>query len=104
MASVHDAVVAREQGFCALCGVALNGHGQIHHRQPRGMGGSGKRRDTLGNMIHIHASCHEIIESNRTAAYKYGWLVQRGADPDEVEMLYKFKWQLIGEGHEVEAR
>lgn len=96
MGAVHEQVVARENGMCAVCGLSLDGQGQIHHRQPRGMGGSKKRRDTLANMVHIHgASCHPMIESNRAAAYEYGWLVQRGGDPEEVAFLYRFEWVLL---------
>jgi 5-methylcytosine-specific restriction protein A len=100
MGAVHEQVVARENGMCAVCGLSLDGQGQIHHRQPRGMGGSKKRRDTLANMVHVHASCHSMIESNRAAAYEYGWLVQRGANPEETEMLYRFEWKKLGEDSE----
>lgn len=55
---------------------------QIHHRKPRGMGGT---RDPLinstANLILLCQDCHGWVESNRTAAREQGWLVSQHADP-----------------------
>lgn len=42
---------------------------QLHHRQRAG------RRDTVDNLMHICASCHEWIHRNPAVSYESGHLV-----------------------------
>lgn len=66
-----------------MCGVPT---WQIHHRKPRGMGGT---RDPLvnspSNLVLLCGSgtegCHGWVESHRTEAREAGWLVSQHADP-----------------------
>lgn len=73
-------VVARNLGMCLRCNQRPGS--QIHHRIPRGMGGT---RNPIVNtapaLVWICQPCHAEIESYRQTAYVDGWLVRRGADP-----------------------
>jgi hypothetical protein len=89
MSEAHNIVKLRDAGICAACGLPIFGNGHIHHRQPRGMGGSGNRRDTPANMIHVHETCHRTIESHRESAVDRGWIVLRGHNPAETPILYR---------------
>lgn len=73
------------------CEVRIPGHCyerpvNLHHRRPRGMGGS---RDatvaTTANLLAVCGSgttgCHGWIEQHRAVAHDNGWLLRHGADP-----------------------
>ena len=77
-------VLDRAGGKCELCGMPV-GVPHLHHRRPRGMGGS-KRVETGGasNCLVIHPSCHADVESNRQRALDNGWLVSQWRDPATV--------------------
>jgi hypothetical protein len=96
---VRDIITARAKGGCEICFFAIPD--QIHHRRPRGAGGS-KRADTntASNGIAICAACHRMVESNRTEAFTNGWLVRQGHDPAAVPVLrYGSDWvQLNNDG------
>lgn len=88
---VHE----RAKGRCELCGVPADNF-QLHHRRPRGMGGS--KRDETGaaaNALLVHPKCHTWIESNRKEAMKYGYLVSQWADPREVPVYRARTWVLL---------
>lgn len=89
---VVDLVLERAQWSCEMCLVAL-GHRrgkdwQCHHRRARRMGGS-QLPDTNSpaNLLVLCLSCHELVESERSAAYEGGWLVRQNADPAAVLVL-----------------
>jgi 5-methylcytosine-specific restriction protein A len=80
------AVQGRFGGRCARCG----GPGvTVHHRKPRGMGGT---RDPAinypSNLLWLCGNgttgCHGWIEHNRASARRSGWLVPYGRDPTQV--------------------
>lgn len=78
----------RENNNCAVCGLKIPGIGHVHHRQPRGMGGS-SARNTMSNLIYLHPTCHLIhVENNRERAYDNGWLVRSGDDPAQTPLRY----------------
>lgn len=86
----REVVLARAQFCCERCGDALSGEPgvgySVHHRLPRGMGGSRRHNVTsLANLVALCGSgttgCHGWVESNREAAYEAGWLVRQAADP-----------------------
>lgn len=85
----------RANDRCEVCGARTPYH-QIHHRRPRGMGGS---RDPLAgsaaNGLWIHPSCHAKIESNRDEAYEKGYLVHQGHDPSAVPVKVGLHWYLF---------
>ncbi|OIN80191.1 hypothetical protein [Mycobacterium malmoense] len=55
---------------------------QMHHRRPRGMGGS-RRPDTntAANALAVCRRCHNRIESMRTWARGNGFVLPQHADP-----------------------
>jgi hypothetical protein len=67
--------------------------GQVHHRLPRGMGGSSDPAiHSPANLLLLCPECHSWVEKNRTVAYKAGWLVKRGQDPAQVPV------EIVGRG------
>lgn len=98
------AVYDRDQQRCQRCSRNLIGQrGSIHHRVPRGLGGSKDDAlaramgyyvvdlNSLSNLVLICGTgttgCHGEIESRRTQAYEDGWLVHREIDPATVPIL-----------------
>ncbi|MFI0469270.1 HNH endonuclease [Saccharopolyspora sp. 5N102] len=64
--------------LCERCGVALGAN--IHHRRPRGAGGSkDPATNTPSNLLLLCGSgttgCHGWVESYRIIAYRHGWLL-----------------------------
>jgi 5-methylcytosine-specific restriction enzyme A len=85
-AKVRQQIHARSRMRCERCGRSvIFGGGEIHHRQPRGMGGS-RRPETNdpANLVMLCDDCHRWVESNRREAYRTGWLVRRGQNPADV--------------------
>jgi hypothetical protein len=79
--------MARAAGKCERCGRAIvPGYRSLHHRRPRGMGGS---RDPLtdhpANFVDLCGSgttdCHGDLESFRLLAKRFGWILPQGSDP-----------------------
>ena len=69
---VRKQIKERSKERCEVCG-ALALHPQIHHRRPRGMGGSKDPvTGSAANGIWIHATCHSKIESQRSWAVDLG--------------------------------
>jgi len=82
-AAVVDLIWDRDKGSCARCGRGLARYRRgsdwaIHHRRPRGIGGSGKRSPWVNlpaNGVCLCTGCHEWVEANRRDAIAAGWLV-----------------------------
>lgn len=78
----RDALL-RNGGICELCGAARAT--DVHHRQPRGMGGARGQRaarvNALSNALALCRVCHDTVERDRPAAIAHGWLVPRHEDP-----------------------
>lgn len=100
---VRKTVLIRAQGNCERCGRNLaNVPSSVHHRRPRGMGGS---KDPAINdpeaCVVLCGSgttgCHGDIESNREQAIEHGWLVPRRdpRHPREVPVFIAGGWYLI---------
>jgi hypothetical protein len=97
----RELVIDRALGCCEICGRILFderarvvGPYSVHHRQPRGMGGSSRREiNSPANLLLLcgdattPGGCHAHVESNRALAYGNGWLVRASADPAEVPVL-----------------
>lgn len=78
------AVIERDL-MCLRCGSA---GGQIHHRKPRGAGGtSDPAINGMANLVWVCQSCHSYIESHRNYAYADGWLVHRECDFETVHLV-----------------
>ena len=96
--TVRD-VHARAGGRCERCGTSDSYRWSLHHRKPRGMGGTKDPAiNSPANILFLCGSgtegCHGWVESNRQVAYEQGLLVHREDDPDEipVELRYGTVW------------
>lgn len=82
-----EVVLWRAEYRCERCGERP--YEQIHHRKPRGMGGS--RNDPginlPSNLICLCRVCHEWVERNRETSYEHGWLVRREHSPSATPVL-----------------
>lgn len=90
-------VLDRAGGCCELCGRLLHdgttwiaAH-SVHHRRPRGAGGStAADTNTAPNLLLLCGSattadgCHAHVEAHRAEAIAFGWLVPQGHDPSAV--------------------
>ena len=96
-AHVRDTILARAKGGCEVCFFAQPD--QIHHRRPRGAGGSkAVDTNTASNALAICAACHRMVESNRKEAFTNGWLVHQGHDPASVPVLrFGSDWVLLAD-------
>lgn len=81
--------LARNHGLCEACGTARAT--DVHHRQPRGMGGArgarAARVNRLSNALALCRVCHDYAERNRPEAEARGWLVPRHEDPADTPAL-----------------
>lgn len=84
-------VLKRDSSLCVMCGAGAD---EVHHRRPRGIGGT---RDPLvaygmGNLVSLCRDCHSGAESQRAKARDLGWLIPHGeADPERTPVLH---WRL----------
>jgi len=80
-------LVRARAGFrCEKCGTRSSLRWSIHHRIPRGMGGSKNPiLNSPANLLLLCGSgtegCHGWVESNRTESYAAGLLLRRWQDP-----------------------
>jgi len=93
---IELAVMERDSHSCIVCGLPVAGtrgyHWSIHHRQPRGMGGTKNRHINLpSNLVvvcgHGTYGCHGRIERERARSYDVGYLVRRPAMPAREPIL-----------------
>jgi hypothetical protein len=85
-------VIARAGGVCEVCGEKPTRDGSIHHRRPRGMGGTRNPEiNSPTNLMYLCGSgttgCHGWIESNRNDARVLGYLLRSGDDALETPVL-----------------
>ena len=81
--ATRQLVIDRAQRRCERC---RDWGSQIHHRKPRGMGGTRNPQiNAPSNLVFLCFDCHEWIERNRDAARMSGWLVPRNDDPELIE-------------------
>lgn len=101
----RHAIYQRAFFECEFCGQENFAHGiSIHHRKPRGMGGTKKKEiNDPSNLLLLCGSgttgCHGWIESNREQAYEMGLLVRQSDNPLEISFLDKAgnKWKLAND-------
>ncbi len=87
----------RDRLKCVICGKPSE---QIHHRRPRGMGGTARKTTNLpANGLTLCGSgtqgCHHTVESRRDLALENGWIVRQHQDPAEVPVLIHGDWWLL---------
>lgn len=106
---VRNQVYERSQGKCEWCGQPPSWGSSVHHRKPRGMGGSRKVHvNAAANLLFLCGSgvtgCHGWVESNRQEAVTYGLLVPRPAFPATTPIFYRRKrWVLLQDDGSVTA-
>lgn len=82
--------IRKRAGFqCEVCTTQLGPTGEhmahIHHRRPRGMGGStDPMTGHVTNGLLLCPTCHVKIESHRDWALDRGFLVHQGQNPATV--------------------
>lgn len=104
-ALIHD----RGNGLCEICGAAEIE--QIHHRRPRGMGGT-RRASTnqAANGLGVCSVHHDVAEGqsvtdrfmrrihgSRERSERYGWLISKhtAAEPRTVPVRLVYGWVLL---------
>lgn len=98
-----QAVKDRAGNACERCGTTRAARFSLHHRRPRGMGGS-KRADvhSPANLLYLCGSgtegCHGWVESNRQAAYDAGLLLWQQQVPTEVPVALRRGTVLLDDG------
>jgi len=100
---VRAQVLSRASYKCERCGIPLSQgfYYSLHHRTPRGMGGTKAERLNLpSNLVAICGSgttgCHGFIESNRVMADDEGWLVSRYEESAEIPLfIYGVGWRYL---------
>lgn len=91
-------VLARDGGRCFLCSAAAS---DVHHRVPRGSGGSSRNPEihSPSALISLCRACHSKIETRREWALGEGLLVSRGTDPADTPVKGLDGWQrLLADG------
>lgn len=86
-------VLDRDLYRCIRCGAYIGPFGDysIHHRRPRGMGGSKRpETDLPANLLTLCGSgttgCHGYIESHREEAYEQGLLLHQTDNPEGISV------------------
>lgn len=100
--AVRRTVTERAGGACERCGRAITGDYSIHHRKPRGMGGTrDPKANSPANLVLLCGSatspdgCHTAVERFRQAAINTGYIVTRTADPEGVPIKLVSGWYLL---------
>lgn len=96
------AVLERDEHQCVRC---THPHGlQVHHRRPRGAGGTSRPEIAYGmaNLVTLCLHCHEETESRRENARRFGYLVPSTHLPASVPIwLGPREWCLLTDAGEV---
>lgn len=82
-ADVVELIWERDRGACARCGRGLvrSRRGEdwaVHHREPRGRGGAGRKRWWVNlpcNGVLLCTECHVEVEKKRAEAVEAGFIV-----------------------------
>lgn len=102
--STVEAVLSRAGRQCEACGATVGDRRgvdfSIHHRRPRGMGGTQWFGANLTSNLMLlcgtgTTGCHGYVESHRTASIACGWLVPNWLDPTEVPAVVNREFVLL---------
>lgn len=92
----------RAGGCCERCGKIITNEYSIHHRKPRGMGGtSDPAVNSPANLVLLCGSattpdgCHTAVERFRQSAITTGYIVTRTADPATIPIKRHNGWFLL---------
>jgi 5-methylcytosine-specific restriction protein A len=102
--AVRRVITEREGGMCAICGRQRGT--QIHHRRPRGMGGSRRHNtSTPACGLLVCDICHlgrDGVERQRSQALQNGWLVPQNKNPADCKVLYRYEWVRLDDAGGIE--
>jgi 5-methylcytosine-specific restriction endonuclease McrA len=102
-------VLDRDDLTCVRCGKPAHlAHYSIHHRKPRGMGGSRDPRiNGKANLLLLCGSgtdgCHGHVEAHREWALANGYLLRDVADAPLTPVLTYAGWRLFDDHGGIEA-
>jgi hypothetical protein len=82
----REAVVGRSGGVCERCNCARAT--DMHHRISRGVGG----KWSPANIVHLCRLCHTVITANPEDAYKDGWSLPHGSEPNTIAVKRSVGW------------
>ena len=78
-----------------MCGTPAQETAQIHHRKPRGMGGTKNPESrSVANGLYVHFHCHSRIESNRSESLENGWLIPQSGECSQPIRLH-YGWVVL---------
>lgn len=85
----RQACWVRDDGMCVACGIRLDVFSELHHRRPRGAGGTKRPETNLpSNLIWLCRECHVWVESHRKEARTFGYLVAQHETPASVAVAH----------------
>ena len=92
-------VADRDGDTCQMCGRFMYQRRSVHHRLPKGMGGSALL-ESPANLVTLCGvgnadGCHGKAHSNPQWARNHGWVVARSLDPMEVPVDMHDGWFLL---------
>jgi 5-methylcytosine-specific restriction protein A len=97
--AVRRTIAERAAGACERCGKTITGAYSVHHRKPRGMGGTrDPQANSPSNLVMLCGSattpdgCHTAVERFRQSAVTTGFIVNRAADPETVPIKLATGW------------
>ena len=91
---VRHTILARSEGYCEVmaAGCTLMAT-EIHHRRPRGMGGTVRPETNLAsNGLAACRTCHLRCESMRNWARENGFVLLQGDNPADVPVFWRCGW------------
>ena len=91
---VRHTILARSEGYCEVmapgCDLTAT---DIHHRRPRGMGGTVRPESNLpANGLAICRPCHMRCEAMRNWARENGFVLLQGDKPSFVPVWWRCNW------------
>lgn len=94
--AVRDGIYLRDGFRCVIC--QDSDFLQIHHRRPRGMGGT-RRESTNGpaGLVLLCERCHAAVESQRDLARQRGFLVPQHTEPADVALIHHGVWSWLAD-------
>lgn len=99
--AVRTLVLVRAHQLCEGCGRYTAD--DVHHRQPRGMGGvhggAALHANSPANLLALCRPCHDRTEDEPDAMRRLGWLVQHPYDawstPCRIKPIYGEAWWFL---------
>jgi 5-methylcytosine-specific restriction protein A len=93
-ADVRQTILARSEGYCEVmapgCDLTAT---DIHHRRPRGMGGTKRSESNLAsNSLNCCRKCHLRCEAMRNWARENGFVIWQSDDPAKTPVFWRSRF------------